>query len=141
MSAKRPLLHLPALAAAGTALYAASLAFVTGQQAAADARVAAEREPMRQAAIEAGQRRERVTAAAQRAAAALEQAAGSYSAALAQSASLDEALSLLAGSVEAATGAAAALPDRIQLAAPRTTVVTVITQPPPVQATTGASGQ
>lgn len=141
MAVKRPLLHLPALAAAGTALYAASLAFVTGQQAAADARTVASREPMRQAAADAALRRERVTDSAQHAAAALEQAADGYAGVLAQSASLDEALRLLADRVGTATGAAAALPDRVQLAAPQTTVVTVVTQAPPVQATTGASGR
>lgn len=140
MASARPVVHLPALAAAGTALYAASLAFVTGQQAAADARVVAEREPMQRAAAEAAMHREQATEALQRAADALQRAADGYAATLAQSASLDEALQLLADRVETASGSAASLPDRVQLAAPRTTVVTVVTQAPAVQATTGASG-
>ena len=141
MAARRPLLHLPALAAAGTTLYAASLEFVTDQQAATDARAVAQREPLRQAAVEAGSRGEQVAAAAQRAAEALQRASDGYAAALAESATVDEALRLLADRVAAATGAAASLPDRIQLAAPRTSVVTVVTQAPAVQATTGASGR
>ena len=141
MGRRRPLLHLPVLATAGTAIYAASLAFVTGQQAVADGTLAAAREPMRQATIEAGRRADRLTAGAQRAADALRQAADGYATALAQSASLDGALSQLAAKVETATGAAANLPDRVQLPAPRTTVVNVVSQAPPVQATTGASGR
>ena len=141
MARHRPLLHLPVLATAGTAIYAASLAFVTGQQAATDGVLAAAREPMRQATVEAGRRTEQLTADAQRAADALQQAADGYAAALAQSASLDAALRQLAEKVETATGAAARLPDRVQLPAPQTSVVTVAPQAPPVQATTGASGR
>lgn len=140
MASTRPFVHLPVLAAAGTALYAACLAFVTGQQAAADARVVAAREPMQRAAEHAARNREQLTATLQRAAAELQRASEGYAATLAQSASLDEALQLLADRVEAVSGSAASLPDRVQLAAPRTTVVTVVTQPP-VQATTGASGR
>ena len=141
MPAKRPLLHLPALAAAGTALYAASLAFVTGQQASTDAQVVAAQEPMRRAAVDAAEGRDRATLAAGRAAESLQRAADGYAAAIAQWEPLDEALQRLADSVGSATGAAASLPDRIQLPAPRTTVVTVVTQAPAVQATTGASGR
>jgi len=140
MAANRPLAHLPVLAAAGTALYASSLIFVTGQQAAADAQVSAAREPMRQAALEATRRRELVTTKVQRAADALQLAGDGYAAAIAQSVSLDDALRLLASGVETATGAAARLPDHITLAAPQTRVVTVVTQPA-VQAVTGASGR
>ncbi len=141
MARQRPLLHLPVLATAGTAIYAASLAFVTGQQAAADGALTAAREPMRLATIDAGQRTERLTLGAQRAADALRRAADGYAATLALSASLDDALAELAEAVGTATGAAANLPDRVQLPAPRTTVVSVVSQPPPVQATTGASGR
>jgi hypothetical protein len=141
MASSRGIAHLPVLAAVGTALYAASLAFVTGQQATADARVVASREPIRRATVEAASNRESLTDALKRAAVALQHANEGYAATVAQSASLDEALQLLAGRVAAASGSAASLPDRVQLTAPRTTVVTVVTQPPPVQATTGASGR
>jgi hypothetical protein len=140
MAASRPVLHLPGLTAAATALYAASLAFVTGQQAATDAQRVAAGEPMRQAAAQAARQREVATGTLQRAADALHAAADGYARAAAESAALDDGLAQLAELVGKASGAAASLPDRVVLAAPRTSVVTVVTQPP-VQATTGASGR
>jgi hypothetical protein len=139
MAISRPLLHLPILAAAGTALYAASLSFVTAEQSAADARVMAAREPLLRAAADAAANREQVTAAVQRAVDALKAASGDYASTVQQAAALDAALQALATSVQNATGMAATLPDRVSLPAPQTRVVTVTTAPA-TQAVTGASG-
>ena len=49
MATPKPILHLPLIAGACAASYALSLAFVTTQQARADARVAAAHEPMQEA--------------------------------------------------------------------------------------------
>lgn len=139
MAASRPLLHLPMIAGACAAGYALCLAFVTGQQAHADAMVVQNRQPLGAALDDATRQRVRTAATVDRAGRQLEQAADAYERALRASASLDETLAALAARVESASGAAAALPDRIVLPAPQIQVVQVAA-PPPVQAVTGASG-
>lgn len=140
MAAQRPIVHLPLIAGASAVAYGLTLAFVTGLQAAADARIAASRQPMEDAVRDAASQRTRTAQDVRRAGRILAEAAAAYERALQASTALDEALAALAGGVESASGAAARLPDRIALPAPRIQVVQVAA-PPPVQATTGASGQ
>ncbi|HEY7332054.1 MAG TPA: hypothetical protein VH859_03755 [Candidatus Limnocylindria bacterium] len=140
MAAARPVIHLPLLAGACAAAYAVSLAFVTGQQAAADAALRATREPLRHAVTDAAQERLRAVVAVRRAAARLERAGGAYRRTLEASADLDAYLAALAEEVAVVTGAAAALPDRVALPAPQIQVVQV-TSAPPVQAVSGGSGR
>jgi hypothetical protein len=140
MAAPRPVLHLPVIAGASAVAYGLALAFVTSLQASADARVAAARLPIETAVRDAASQRVLTAREVRRAGRILEDAAAAYDRALRASSALDEALAALAGGVESASGAAARLPDRIALPAPRIQVVQVAA-PPPVQATTGASGK
>jgi hypothetical protein len=143
MPPARPILHLPVLAGACAAAYAATLAFVTGQQADADAIARANRQPLQEAVAAATSERRDAAADIRRAGARLERAGRAYRTALRASASLDGALVALAGDVETATGAAAALPERISLPVPQVQVVHVAAPAvaPPVQAVTGGSGR
>ena len=139
MAGSRPQLHLPLIAGACATGYALCLAFVTGQQAHADALVLEAREPMRVALRDAERQRQLTAATIRGTSRHLERAAEAYERAARASASLDETLAALAGTVESVSGAAASLPDRVALPAPQIRVVQVAA-PPPVQAVTGASG-
>jgi hypothetical protein len=139
MAVPRPVLHLPLIAGACTAAYAAALVFVTDQQAAADREVTAERAPMIVAAATTVRDRADATRAVRVAADRLRAAGVGYEAALDESARLDVALEALAREVAQVSGAAAQLPDRIALPVAQVSVVRVTA--PAVQAVTGASGR
>ena len=141
MAGAKPILHLPALAALCAAAYAASLAFVTAQQADADAALRASRQPMQDAVAALGEARKRTTADVGRATGELERAGWAYARTVRASTELDAALASLAEEVATTTGAAAALPDRISLPAPQVQVIRVSAAAPAVQAVTGGSGR
>ncbi len=139
MGAPRPLIHLPLIAGACTAAYAAALVFVTDQQAAADRELSTQRAPMVLAAADAARERAEATRAVRVAADRLRAAGAGYEAALDGSAQLDAALEALAREVAEVTGAVAQLPDRVALPVARVSVVRIAA--PQVQAVTGASGR
>jgi hypothetical protein len=139
MANPRTGVHVPLLAAASVGLYAVTLSGVTLLQSEHDRAVAAERQPLLDAAARAAAERSLTVAAIQRAAAALRDASDSYATTADASSELDAALTALSAQVAETTGAAARLPTSVALPAAPARVV-IQSAPPPIQATTGASG-
>ncbi len=139
MAGSRPVLHLPIAAALCSGLYALSLATVTALQAHHEAEVTADRAPLVDAAARAADERARMLETVAQANAALQAATDQYNAAVSASGELDQRLSALAASVAALSGAAARIPASAPL--PAAPGAVAAPAPPPVQGTTGASGQ
>jgi hypothetical protein len=142
MANPRPALHVPLLAAASMGIYAVTLSGVTYLQAQHDRAVAAQQQPLLDAAARAAVERSLTQTAIRRAADALQAASDRYATTAEASTQLDAALAALAAQVSETTGAAARLPTSVALpAAPARVVIQAAAAAPAVQATTGASGQ
>lgn len=139
--AKRPLAHLPLVAAVSAAGYAATLAWVTAVQADADQALAAARAPLARDVASAQDARRRTQAAVDAAVRELRHALRGYQLTVDASGTLDRRLEELGALVADVTGAASSLPQNVPLPAAPTTVQRVVVLPAPAtQGTTGASG-
>lgn len=139
MAGPRPLLHLPAYAAACTGLYAGSLALMTMLQAQHNAAVVLDQAPLIDAVTSAESARRGTEEALRAASGALGSASGHYADASALSAQVDAAMAAFAKQVAAVTGVAGSLPSSVRLPAAPGAVAHV--SAPATQATTGASGK
>lgn len=134
---------VPILLGVSTALYAISLAGVTGLQAAQDSAARARSASLANAVSAAQRDREALELAVRAAGSAYNQDAAAYGDARDRLDRLASEISALAASVQAVSGSAAQLPAAAPMRAPAQ-VVTIAPPPaapvPAVQATTGASG-
>jgi hypothetical protein len=134
---------IPILIGLSTALYAASLAGVTGLQASQDAAARARTSTMASAVSDAQRDREALDLAVRAAGSAYNQEATAYADARDRIDRLAREVAALAATVQAVSGSAAQLPATAPMRAPAQVVT--ISAPaaapmPAVQATTGASG-
>lgn len=134
---------VPVLVGLSTALYAVSLAGVTGLQASQDAAARARTAPLASAVSAAQRDREALELAVRAAGSAYNQDAAAYADARQRIDQLASEIAALAATVQAVRGSAAQLPAAAPRRAP-VQVVTISAPPaapmPAVQATTGASG-
>lgn len=144
---KRPY-HVGVALGLSTGLYAVALGAVTSAQVEHDRAVIEDRRPMQQAIDLLGNGHQRMESRMSGAWDRYEQASGGYDQVTLHLADLEAALQLLSETVAGIEGSAFALPDRLALpavplarpAAPAPAAAPAAAAPP-VQATTGASGQ
>lgn len=138
MNERRPI-HLAVLMGVSAGVYAVSLAGVTALQSAADARLHAERHPIRLAADVVGATHDDLDAAIDDATRRYLLLAARYDAIAPQVGDLETTLDALTARADEISDTAQSLPTRISLPAVRTSVPAPASRPT-THATTGASG-
>jgi hypothetical protein len=136
--------HIGVLVGLSTSAYALTLAGITGLQSSTEGAARAARAPMVAAIGEMTTAHDGLQARLDRARVAYEAAAGAYSDAGLAVDGLEARITALVAAVTEVNGSASSLPSAVRLPAVRlpavTRSVTAAAAPPPVQATTGASG-
>ena len=147
MTERRPTIerrpwHLGTYLGLSIGAYATVLAAVTGTQASADAALAASRAPAVDEVAEVAAGHDRLEGALDAALDGYAEAADRYTSLARRLAALDHRTATLAATVAEVAGSAAALPERVVLPTLARSVpgAPVVVAPPPVHATTGASG-
>lgn len=141
MTDRRARYHLGVLLGLSAAAYAGTLAAVTAEQAGSEARVAAAREPLLDAAARARAGNDRLQQHLDAISSRYQRGLDGYDRLVAGLGGLDGDLSALATIVADIQGVAKDLPARVSLPAVTRTVRTVVKPAPPAtHGTTGASG-
>jgi hypothetical protein len=125
---------------ASTAVYAVSLAAVTGLQSNDDRTLAARQAPAEDAAARLRDGHDQLESAIARVSDAYDRAVGAYDGLAPRLEATEASLADLATTAQSISGAARSLPDRISLPPISRTVVRTVASRPTTSASTGASG-